>query len=66
MRTIERTSAFKRDYKRVKSMPRHKNIDTLLEEILRSLALEPLPGGKAFRSCFVVWDRFHTVRFPAQ
>jgi mRNA-degrading endonuclease YafQ of YafQ-DinJ toxin-antitoxin module len=34
MRTIERTSAFKKDYKRAKAIPRHKNIETLLEEIL--------------------------------
>ena len=33
MRTIERTSAFKKDYKRVKSAPRHKNIEALLGEI---------------------------------
>lgn len=31
MRTIERSSAFKRDYKRVKATPRHaKDIDDLL------------------------------------
>ena len=34
MRTIERTSAFKKDYKRTKATPRHKNIETLLEEIV--------------------------------
>jgi hypothetical protein len=33
MRTIEWTSAFRRDYKRVKSTPRHKDIETLLPEI---------------------------------
>ncbi len=40
MRTIERTSAFKKDYKRVKSAPRHKNIEALLEEIVGLLALD--------------------------
>ncbi len=40
MRTIERTSAFKKDYKRVKATPRHKNIETLLEEIVSLLALD--------------------------
>ncbi len=40
MRTIERTSAFKKDYKRVKATPRHKNIETLLEEIVRLLVLD--------------------------
>ncbi len=38
MRTIERTSAFKKDYKRTKATPRHKNIETLLEEIVSLLA----------------------------
>lgn len=43
MRTIERTSAFKKDYKRVQSTPRHKNIQTLLENVLGLLLLdEPL------------------------
>ncbi|HET9099411.1 MAG TPA: type II toxin-antitoxin system YafQ family toxin [Acidobacteriaceae bacterium] len=40
MRTIERTSAFKKDYKRVKATPRHRNIEMLLEEIVRPLALD--------------------------
>ena len=34
MRTVERTSAFKKDYKRTKANPRHKNVEMLLEEIL--------------------------------
>lgn len=38
MRTIERTGAFKRDYKRTKATPRHKDIETLLPEIVRLLA----------------------------
>ena len=38
MRTIERTSAFKKDYKRVKATPRHRDIESLLAEILRLLA----------------------------
>lgn len=38
MRRIERTKAFKRDYKRVKSTSRHKDIDIILPEILRLLA----------------------------
>ncbi|MGC1869630.1 MAG: type II toxin-antitoxin system YafQ family toxin [Acidobacteriaceae bacterium] len=40
MRTIERTSAFKKDYKRVKATSRHKNIETLLEEILGLLVVD--------------------------
>lgn len=40
MRRIERTKAFKRDYKRVKSTLGHKDIDVILPEILRLLAEE--------------------------
>lgn len=45
MRTIERSSAFKRDYKRVKATPRHrKDADQLLTETLGLLSLDrPLP-----------------------
>jgi mRNA interferase YafQ len=43
MRTIEWTSAFKRDYKRIKATPRHRDIETLLPEIADLLANdEPL------------------------
>jgi mRNA interferase YafQ len=38
MRTIEWTSAFKRDYKRVKATPRHKDIEMLLDEVGSLLA----------------------------
>jgi mRNA interferase YafQ len=38
MRTIEWTSAFRRDYKRTKATPRHKDIETLLPEIVGLLA----------------------------
>lgn len=44
MRTIEWTSQFKRDHRRVKATPRFKNIDTLLGEITSLLANDqPLP-----------------------
>lgn len=44
MRTIEWTSAFKRDYKRIKATPRHKDIEALLPEISSLLANDqPLP-----------------------
>jgi mRNA interferase YafQ len=46
MRTIERSSAFKRDYKRVKATPRHRNVDTLLTEVLPLLLDDqPLPAN---------------------
>ncbi len=38
MRTIEWTTAFRRDYKRTKATPRHKDIETLLPEIVGLLA----------------------------
>jgi mRNA interferase YafQ len=46
MRTIERSSAFKRDYKRVKATSRHRNVNALLTEAL-SLLLDdqPLPAN---------------------
>jgi mRNA interferase YafQ len=38
MRTIERSSAFKRDYKRAKATPRHsKDVDSLLSAIVELL-----------------------------
>lgn len=38
MRTIERSSAFKRDYKRVKATPRYgKNLDSLIYHVLTFL-----------------------------
>lgn len=45
MRTIERATAFKRDYRRVKADSRHaSNIDALLIDVLALLtADEPLP-----------------------
>jgi mRNA interferase YafQ len=38
MRTIEWTAAFKRDYKRTRATPRHKDIETLLAWIAGLLA----------------------------
>ena len=44
MRTIERTNAFKRDYKRVKAMPKHRDIDALLPDVVKLLTEDrPLP-----------------------
>jgi mRNA interferase YafQ len=38
MRTIEWTASFRRDYKRIRATPRHKDIETLLPEIAGLLA----------------------------
>lgn len=46
MRTIEWTSAFKRDYKRVKATPRHKDIELLLVEVAGKLAEDQPLAGK--------------------
>jgi addiction module RelE/StbE family toxin len=44
MRRIERTNTFKRDYKRVKATPEHRDIDLRLSEVLKLLAADiPLP-----------------------
>ena len=41
MRTIERATAFKRDYKRVKATPRHsKDMDALMSSIVALLLLD--------------------------
>ena len=38
MRTIKWTTAFRRDYKRLKATPRHRDIETLLPDIIELLA----------------------------
>jgi len=38
MRTIEWTTAFKRDYRRIKATPRHRDIEVLLPEVVSLLA----------------------------
>ena len=47
MQSIERASAFKKDFKRVKATPKHaKNIDGLLENVLDLLITnQPLPDN---------------------
>ena len=41
MRTIERVTAFKRDFKRVKATPRHsKDIDQLLSAVVEKLLVD--------------------------
>jgi mRNA interferase YafQ len=41
MRTIERSTAFRRDYRRIKAAPRHRNIDALLTAAIQMLAADP-------------------------
>jgi mRNA interferase YafQ len=40
MRTIQPVNAYKRDYRRVKSNPRHRHIDELLIPLLEMLAAD--------------------------
>jgi mRNA interferase YafQ len=75
MRTIEWTTAFKRDYKRAKSTPQHKDIETLLAEIAGLLADDnPVPekhrdhglGGnwKGHRECHLKPDLLLIYKLP--
>jgi len=44
MRKIERTGSFKRDFKRVKATPRHRDVEAILIPVLMILMVdEPLP-----------------------
>lgn len=76
MRTIERSSQFKKDYKRVKSSPRHsKDTDALLTRtLLQLLADEPLPAKNRdhelsgdwanYRECHIKPDLLLIYRKP--
>ena len=68
MRMIERSSVFKRDYRRIKSTPRYcKIIETLLRDILQYLIVDEPPapnyrdhalggGWNGYRECHVKPD----------
>ena len=75
MRTIEWTAAFKRDYKRVKATPRHRDIETLLTGIGDLLADDrplaekhrdhPLGGNwKNYRECHLKPDLLLICKVP--
>lgn len=57
MRAIERSSAFKRDFKKVKATPRHaKDVEQLLSELLMLLVTdEPLPDANRDHSLIGDW-----------
>ena len=77
MRTIERASAFKRDYKRVKATPRHgKDVDSLVSSVVGLLLVDQvLPesnrdhalGGDwaGYRECHIKPDLLLIYRKPA-
>lgn len=60
MRTIERSSAFKRDYKKVKATPRYsKNLDLLLSTIFSFLLTEQaLPDSNRDHALSGDWDGY--------
>ena len=59
MRTIEYASAFKKDFKRVKASPRHKDVDALLKDVLQRLATdEPLPVSQRDHALTGNWSGY--------
>ena len=75
MRTIKRTSRFKKDFKREKSSGRHKDLETLLREVIELLLIDaPLPlnkfdhdlsgDWKDFRECHIKPDLLLIYRKP--
>ena len=76
MRTIERSSAFKRDYKRAKATPRHrKSVDSLVSTVVtRLLADRVLPENHrdhalsgdwvGYRECHIKPDLLLMYRKP--
>jgi mRNA interferase YafQ len=76
MRTIERSSAFRRDYRRVRATPRHRNdLDSLLSVTLAALiADQALPESAndhalkgdwvGYRECHVKPDLLLIYRKP--
>ena len=76
MRRIERSSAFRRDFKRITSAPRHRNVPRLLATVLELLASDrALParnrdhrlGGSwlDYRECHIKPDLLLIYRKPA-
>jgi mRNA interferase YafQ len=76
MRTIERSSAFKRDYKRAKAAPRHgKDVDSLVSSVVALLLSDQaLPGNNrdhalsgdwvGYRECHIKPDLLLIYRKP--
>ena len=59
MRTIEYASAFKKDFKRVKATPHHKDIDALLKDVLQRLVTdEPLPVSQRDHALTDNWSGY--------
>ena len=75
MRTIDRSTAFKRDYKRIKATPKHKDVDGILMSVLGLLLTDQsLPDKNrdhdltgdwsGYRECHVKPDLLLIYRKP--
>lgn len=64
MRMIERSTAFKRDYKRVRATPRYsKSLDSLLSDILELLlADKALPDKNCDHALTGAWNGYREIR----
>lgn len=59
MRTIEYATAFKKDFKRVKASPRHKDVEALLKDVLQRLVTdEPLPVNQRDHALTGNWSGY--------
>lgn len=60
MRTIKRSSTFKRDYKRVKATPRYsKTLDSLVSDVLKLLVTDQaLPSNYRDHTLSGDWDGY--------
>jgi mRNA interferase YafQ len=59
MRTVEYATAFKKDFKRVKATPHHKDIDTLLKDVLQRLMNDqPLSVGQRDHALTGNWSGY--------
>src|ERR1039457_799197 len=66
MRTIERSSAFKRDYKRAKATPRHrKDVDSLVSTVVALLlSYQALPENNRDHALIGDWDGYRECHRP--
>ena len=75
MRTIDRSTAFKRDYKRIKATPKHKDVDEILMSVLGLLLTDQALPDKyrdhdltgdwsGYRECHIKPDLLLIYRKP--
>lgn len=68
MRTIERASAFKRDYKRVRATPRHgKDVDSLMSALVGLLLVDQaLPENNRDHALGGDWSGYRELPHQAR